>query len=101
MLNLLNIVSRHHLREVGYLLRRASIKQRLSFMRKKLLGGVMVKAFLPCFMKYTVDILSVISHIIITGVRLVKSSISVSITASIEWQMCPVRHFGINWATGL
>ena len=51
MLNLLNIVSMHDLREVGELLRRASIKQRLSFMRKKLLGGVMVKAFLPCKLK--------------------------------------------------
>ena len=36
-------------------------------------------------MNYTVDILSVISHVIITGVTLVKSSISFSIIASIEW----------------
>ena len=36
MLNLLHIVSTHPLREVGELLRRASIKQRLSFIRKKI-----------------------------------------------------------------
>ena len=41
-------VLKNHLREVGELLRRTSIKQRLSFMCKKLLGGVMLKAFLPC-----------------------------------------------------
>ena len=48
MLNLLNIVSTHPLREVGELLRRASIKQKLQCMCTKLLGGVMLKAFLPC-----------------------------------------------------
>ena len=46
--DILNIVLKNHLREVGELLRRTSIKQRLSFMCKKLLGGVMLKAFLPC-----------------------------------------------------
>ena len=60
---------------------------------KKLTKRMIIKLYLlnysVLFIKYTVFILSVISHIIITGVTLVKSSISVSITVSIEWQMCP------------
>ena len=52
---------------------------------KRMMTKLYLLNCLVYFMNYTVDILSVISHVIITGVTLVKSSISFSIIASIEW----------------